>query len=506
MKKLALIFVAACAGSPNTVDIQLAPDVISSLDGTTTVSALVASDTTPLDGVTVHMTVDYTDRNGAAHMIMPVDGKTDKRGVFTQKIEGLTWDGHGTVTVSYSDKVTGAATFTVLDRTPPVVKILPPTTNNHVGPGLPLDVQVHVTDEIGVSNVILDSTLGIQGTRSTVVASGSKDATITFRLDIPQNPMVTTFDLHALASDLSGNIAVADAVTLTIDPNITIATPPPLTGTLLTDGTNTSLFDPLSIAASPKNGKLYVADRAQGACNQHCIWEVDPATGTVNPTPVYANSTGTIMGVAFDATGDNLYFSVNQNQTGALPYNATTGYTATVATVCDNPTAQNPQNPQHLIFDATLGILTPDANGGDLSRIATCAAATNGTNFTNNANWDSPRGIAEDPTGTIYVSDNGRGRVFAVNPTTMAVTPFGGGFDAPYGVEWLGTSTTTFANSLMVADQGARVVVSQSATAQLTAAYMRNSPIDLAFIGGTMYILTSASANNRGRIYAVTGF
>jgi len=506
MRKLALVCLAGCAGSPNNVDIQLAPDVISSLDGTTTVSALVAADTTPLDGVAVHMKVDYTDRNGMAHMVMPVDGKTDARGVFTQKIEGLTWDGHGTVTVSYSDKVTGSATFTVLDRTPPKVTILPPTTNNHVGPGLPLDVQVHVTDEIGVSNVVLDSTLGIQGTRSTVVASGSQDATITFRLQIPQNPQVTTFDLHALATDLSGNVAVADAVTLTIDPAITIATPPPLMGTLLTDGTTTTLFDPLSIAASPKDGKLYVADRAAGACNQHCIWQVDPATGTVNPTPVYANATGIIEGVAFDATGDNLYFTVDQNQTGALPYNATTGYTATVATVCDDPAQQNPQNPFHLIFDATLGILTPDDQNQELSRVATCAPTTQGTSFTNNSNWDAPRGVAEDPTGTIYVSDQNRGRVYTVNPTTMAVAPFGPGVDSPYGVEWLGTSTTPFASSLMVAQTQARIVASLTATNVLAAAYLRNSPIDLAFIGGTMYILTSASANNRGRIYAVTGF
>ena len=495
MRILALAVLAGCAGNPNTVDIALAPSVISSLDGSTTVTALVAADTTPLDGVAVHLTVDYTDRNGSAHMIAPVDGKTDKRGAFTQKIEGLTWDGYGTVTVAYNDKVTASTTFTVLDRTPPKVKILPPTTNNHVGPGLPLDVQVEVSDEIGISNVTLDSTLGIQGTRSTVVASGAQMSTLTFRLQIPQNPGVTAFDLHALASDLSGNIAVADAVTLTIDPAITIATPPPLMGTLLTDGTQAALNDPRSIAASSKDGMLYVGDGAK-------IFQVDPTTGTVNPTVVYTGQ-GTIQGVAFDATADNLYFTDSQDRTGRLTWNGSI-YTGAVA--CDNSSQQRPSTPFHLVFDAALGLLTPDDNAQNVVQVATCAATTVGTNFTTNANFDAPRGIALDPNGAIYVSDQNRNRVSLVDRTTKAVTPYGGTIASPYGLEWLATGTTPYANTLMVAQTDARIVASLTPTNQLAAAYLRNSPIDLTFIGGTMYVLTSASANNRGRIYAVTGF
>ncbi len=495
MRRLALILLAGCAGNPNTVDISLAPSLISSLDGTTTVTALVAADTTPLAGEHVSLTVDYTDRNGTAHMIAPVDGKTDARGAFTQKIEGLTWDGYGTVTVAYSDKVSASTTFTVLDRTPPKVTILPPTTNNHVGPGLPLDVQVQVSDEIGVSNVTLDSTLGIQGTRSTVIASGSAMSTLTFRLQIPQNPQVTTFDLHALASDLSGNIAVADAVTLTIDPAITIATPPPLTGTLLTDGTQAALNDPRTIAASSKDGKLYVGDGAH-------IFQVDPASGAINPTAVYTGQ-GTIQGVAFDATADNLYFTDSQNRTGRLTWNGT-AYAGAVA--CSDPNQQRPQTPFHLVFDATLGLLTPDDNAQNVVEVATCAQASVGTTFGNNANFDSPRGIALDPNGAIYVSDNNRNRVSTIDRATKAVTPYGGPINAPYGLEWLATGTTAYANTLMVAQTDARIVTSITPTNQLAAAYLRNTPIDLTFIGGTMYVLTSASANNRGRIYAVTGF
>jgi len=49
-------------------------------------------------------------------------------------------------------------------------------------------------------------------------------------------------------------------------------------------------------------------------------------------------------------------------------------------------------------------------------------------------------------------------------------------------------------------------VASTHGMGPLAAAYLRNSPIDLAFVGGTMFILTAPSAGNRGRIYKVTGF
>ena len=496
------VSLAGCAGSPNTIEVELAPPVISSLDGTTTVRAIVADNTTPLDGIAVHVDIAYTDRNGTMHAIAPLDGKTDSRGVYEQAITGLTWDGTGTVTVSHG-KATATADFEVLDRTPPKITILPPTTNNHVGPGLPLDVQVHVTDEIGVSQVTLDGTGGIDGGRTTVVASGAQDVTLTFHLQVPQQATPgPSIELHALASDLSGNLATAAAVTLTVDPAITIATPPGLAGSLLVDGNQTQLADPRAIAVSPKDGKLYVADHGGGACNQRCIWQVDPTSGTVATVPVYVGL-GSIEGVAFDATGDNLYFTDRQNRTGQLAWNGTAYATLTA---CNDFTQPPPQDPFHLIFDETLGLVIADGNSQEVVQVATCAPTTQGANFTNNANLDAPRGIAEDPTGQIYVSDQNRGTVSRVDPTSHAVSAFASGFQEPYGLEWLGASTTPFANSLLVAEQGARTVTSTTGAAQLAAAYLRNTPIDLAVAGGTLYILTSASANNRGRIYKVTGF
>jgi len=494
--------VAACA-SPNAVEVDLSPSVISSLDGKTTISALVSDNTTPLADQNVHVTVDYTDRNGTPHMIAPLDGKTDSNGVFRQTVDGLIWDGVGTVTVEHSSAATGAATFSVLDRTPPKVTILPPTTDKHVGPGLPLDVQVHVTDEIGISEVILDSNANINGQRFTVVASGSQDATLTFRIDVPANATAgPSIQLFALATDLSGNTSVADAMTLTVDPAISIATPPGLTGTLLVDGTTTQLVSPRSIAASPMDGHLYVADVAgTGLCNPSCVWRVDPTSGAIDAIPVFVGA-GAIEGVAFDATGATMYVSDRPNRIVQLTY-ATTAYGTPV--VCDNVAQQRPQDPYHLVFDATLGILAVDGNRKELERVATCAVTTVGTAASMNGNFDQPRGVALDPAGAIYMSDQNNDRVYAVDRTTGAVTVSGSGVAAPYGIEWLAGGTTQFADTLMVAS-GDRVVESMKGSGLLAAAYLRTTPMDLAFITGSMFVVTAPGNAIRGRIYKVAGF
>src|SRR5512139_1025478 len=284
--------VGACTGDPSAIDVELAPSVISSLDARLGVTVLVHDNAQPLDDQPVRITIAYTDRNGMPHEIPQVDGTTDTRGRFTATIEGFAWDGTGTVTVETAADVRTSATFVVLDRTPPKVEILPPTSDKRVGPGLPLDVQVRVTDEIGVSEVYLDATGGIDTTRRTVVASGAQDTTITFRTAVAVGAAPgPTIQLYALASDLSGNYASATAMTLTVDPAITIATPPGLAGSLLTDGTATQLVSPRSIGFSTKDNQLYVVDAAgTGACNPSCVWRVDPASGTVTGTPVYVGT------------------------------------------------------------------------------------------------------------------------------------------------------------------------------------------------------------------------
>lgn len=214
---------AACA-TTNDVAIDLAPDLISSIDGTLTVRALALSDRDPVGGDKIDLAVDFKDRNGTVHMVAPISGTTDDNGAFEGVFEGLIWDGSGTVTATVhggDGDVTGTATFGVLDRTPPAITIMPPAT---IRAGQDATVMVHVTDEIGVSQVLFEAAFGNGGngnnnrSRSTVVSSGSLDTVISFDVNGNNSTAGQTITLYALGSDLSGNQAAAKSVTITVVP------------------------------------------------------------------------------------------------------------------------------------------------------------------------------------------------------------------------------------------------------------------------------------------------
>lgn len=488
----------SCAGDPSAVEVELSPSVISSLDGTTSVTALIRDLDQPLADIVARATVSYVDRNGEPHEIEPVDGTSDDRGVFHADLSGLSFDGTGVVTVETTGGISGSASFSVLDRTPPTVVIDPPAAGA-VGPGLPLDVRVHATDEIGISQITFSDELF--GGRTTIVASGQLDATQTFRLQVPDR---ATIDLHALAVDLSGNIAVATTVTLPIDPGITIATPPDLVGSLVVTGSATQLVSPRALVMSTQDNHLYVADAAgSGVCDPSCIWRVDPVTGAIDATPVVVGQ-GVIEGVAVDATSDNLFFSDRSNRVGRLTWNGT-AYVGPVAP-CADPAQQSPQDPMHLVIDGALGILLADDNDNDVIRLATCTAGGTGTTFSVDANLDKPRGIALGALGEVYVSEGDRDRVVRVDRDTGATSVFQTGLAGAYGMEWLSGGTSAYADSLLVASTDGRTVESTRGLGNTAVAFLRTGPVDLALDNGSLYILTAPANGSRGRIYKVTGF
>jgi hypothetical protein len=213
---LTLGSIAACNPSANDVQITLAPDVVSSLDGTLSVHAIVLGDREPMPEVPVDITVDYKDRNGIAHALAPVAGTSDQKGAVDTTLTGLTWDGTGTVTVTVSDTmIEGTATFAVLDRTPPVVTIMPPP-NNEVQRGQNITIRVHVTDEIGVSQVQFDDTSDAGNRGRSTIASGATDTTVDFDFQAPDVAAGTTIMLFALAADLSGNEGAAMPISVTV--------------------------------------------------------------------------------------------------------------------------------------------------------------------------------------------------------------------------------------------------------------------------------------------------
>ncbi len=210
----AIALTSACATDPNEVLVALAPDIVSSLNGTVAVRATVLADRTPVASETLEITVDYTDRGGTAHVIAPVSGSTDNKGVFEATLTGFTWDGRGTITVT-SPRVDGIASFAVLDRTPPKVTITPPSANQ-VRRGTDLTIQVHATDEIGVSQMYFGSS--DQARDRSLIASGAADVTTGFDFQVPDIAPGATVTLFALAEDLSGNQGAALPITVTVVP------------------------------------------------------------------------------------------------------------------------------------------------------------------------------------------------------------------------------------------------------------------------------------------------
>lgn len=206
---------AACVPDTNAITVQLAPEVISSIDGSLAVRALALAERQPASGELVRLSVDYKDRNGATHAITGAEGETDETGAFEARLTGLLWDGTGVVTAAIDGtELTGAASFAVLDRTPPTVSITP-LANNQIRIGTDVKIAVKVKDEIGISRVFFESSLG-QRDRSTVVASGATDTTVSFDYRVENVAIGSMVTLYALAADLSGNESAANPITLTV--------------------------------------------------------------------------------------------------------------------------------------------------------------------------------------------------------------------------------------------------------------------------------------------------
>ena len=210
----AFALLGACTTAPTDVLVSLAPDVVSSLSGTLSVRATVVAEREPVSGEPVQITLEYEDRGGTPHVIAPVEGTTDEKGVFEATISGLTWDGTGTV-IATGSGIEGSASFSVLDRTPPKVTISPPLANL-VRRGQDITVKVRVTDEIGVSQASFGSS--DQDRERSLIASGATDVMFDFDFTVPDLAPGAMVTLFALADDLSGNQGAAAPITVTVVP------------------------------------------------------------------------------------------------------------------------------------------------------------------------------------------------------------------------------------------------------------------------------------------------
>jgi hypothetical protein len=235
---------AACSSppKPDHVSLTLAPGIVGSQSGTIEAEAAVTDGKQLLSGWSVLLHVDYTDRNGMAHMIADVTGKTDDSGTAATSFTGLSWEGSGTITASVldgkgmpaldpkKDPVTISETFSVLDETPPSVMITAPADMAVIprvggGGGGPMDapftVTVNATDEIGISQIFVqvatsDGNTNIDRTSSKIVASGTTMGTASFNFDGRNTAPGTTATIYAMAADMSGNLAVSAPIMISI--------------------------------------------------------------------------------------------------------------------------------------------------------------------------------------------------------------------------------------------------------------------------------------------------
>lgn len=217
---------------PDRVNVALAPEVISSESGVLAVEATVLDGNNQLKDWTVKLHADYTDRNGMAHMLDDVAGKSDGTGRVLGSFAGLKWEGAGMLTASVVDPagnpaldpaknpITAQATFSVLDESPPVLTITSPASGASMPRGNGLTVTVTGADEIGVSQLYVqvataNGNTNLDRTRSTI-ATGSTSVTGQFGFDTGNVTAGTMVTIYAMGADMSNNLGVAAPVTITL--------------------------------------------------------------------------------------------------------------------------------------------------------------------------------------------------------------------------------------------------------------------------------------------------
>ena len=504
----------------DAVLIELAPDVVSSEDGSLHVRATVVSGGTTLRGWTVRLQVVFEDQLGRVRAAPGLTAETDRTGAVEHVFAGLIWAGAGTVTAEVLDgdgepylrggePVASEATFAVIDLSPPTAVILPPSVDLKVGPNLPFDLIVQFTDEIGVSRVTAQAVGELQDQDTQIVASGSTNGSVTFEFDVPGGAISgPTITLYALVEDLSGNITAADPIILTVDPTILFAVPPPLAGSLLVTGNGNFLQNPRALAMSPADDLLYVADNSGGACGGQCIWQINPANGAAVLVTI---GVGTIEGVAFNADGTFLFYTDRNDRIVRLTYNpgVTAHYENPIG--CTFLAGNPPQDPFHLWIDGTTALFPELANQTlqtlDVSACTGAAEATDPADLS--AGLDTPYGVTQIPAGDYLVSDVADDVVYRVTAAGVTTVFESARMDEPVGMDWLAGGDSTYADSVFVANRGSqRVLSSRGGNTSRTAVSLVPDPIDVAFgVGayeGTLYVLTVPGA--QGRIFAITGF
>lgn len=494
-----LLIVTGCGG-PDGLVLDLAPELVSSLDGATVLTARAYRGGSPVAGVELAVDVAYTDRNGVEHEVAADGGVTDARGELRLPLGGLAWEGVGTVTVA-GDGVEGRIDFVVLDESPPTVEVRPPNGDGRVGRGLPIEVEVVVDDEIGVAELTLEADGEVRSSTTAIVPAGA--SSVWLRLDVPPSaaagPSIT---LRAVATDLSGNRAVAEPVGLTVDPDVVFATTGGLTARYAYLSGYEGLGGLAGVAVSPRDGDLYLPDYSpqMGPCSG-CVRRVDGEAGTLTSEVVHDYVASMGPALAFDAGGDALWL-VDGEQVLRLAWEDSVGRYTSPET-CNVPDTDAPKDARGLVLDDELGALITDPGTDRVLRLADCdgTAAEAFVSY-----LEDPWAIVAGD-GGFFVSLPGDDEVVRVG-RDGAVTPFEDfGLDQPRALAWVEGGESPFADSLLVADYGSRrIVATRGDGTTRTAVHLARRPLAMTQVAGVLYVALDAEAEWAGRVVAIAGF
>ena len=262
---------------------------------------------------------------------------------------------------------------------------------------------------------------------------------------------VARFDSPSgVAVDTSNNVYVADTFTMTIRKITPAGAVTTLAGLGAAPGTNDGtgsaarFYDPNAVAVD-SSGNLYVADTGN-----HTIRKITPAA-VVTTLAGLAGASGSAdgtnsaarfnspSGVAVDSSG-NLYVADTGNQTirKITPAGAVTTLAGLVGAFgSDDGTgsAARFNAPFDLAVDSSGNIYVGDSGNSTIRKITPAGVVTTlaglagnlgGDDGTNSAaRFDSPRGVAVDSSGNVYVADYFNFTIRKITPAG-AVTTLGG--------------------------------------------------------------------------------
>ncbi len=292
---------------------------------------------------------------------------------------------------------------------------------------------------------------------------------------------------NGIALDSSGNLYVADKKNNTIRKVTaagvvtTLAGSPGVSGT--TDGTGSAaLFNqPIGIALD-KSGNLYVTDSGNATIRKvttaGVVTTVAGAAGSAGST----NGTGTAAsfsspyGIAVDSNG-NIYVSElgNNDIREVTSAGVVTNYAAAAGAAGSSDgtgTAASFDQPAALAIDSNANLYVADSGNATIRKVATGGVVTtlagspgvtgyaDGTGLA--ARFKSPRGIAVDGSGNLFVSDSENGTIRKIGAGTVVTTIAGAPgafsnspgtgasalFDVPLGIAVTSNGTVYVASEL----------------------------------------------------------